>query len=66
MAWIIGIDNSDMIVFCDTYDLKYLIKEPSCYKNLENLSCINLILTNNLKFLESSCVVETGLSDFIG
>ena len=56
--------NSDMAVFCDTYDLKCLIKEPKCYKNSENLSCIDLILTNNAKCFQSSCVVETGLSDF--
>ena len=53
-----------MMVFCDTYDLKCLIKEPTCHKNPENLSCIGLILTNNPKCFQSSCVVETGLSDF--
>ena len=25
----VGMDNSDMTVFCDTYDLKCLIKEPT-------------------------------------
>ena len=60
----VGMDNSDMTVFCDTYDLKCLIKEPTCYKNPENPSCIDLILTNNPKCFQSSCVVETGLSDF--
>ena len=62
--FIVGMYNSDMAVFCDTYDLKCLIKEPTCYKNLENSSCIDLILTNNPKCFRSSCVVETGLSDF--
>ena len=33
-----GKDNSDMSVFCDTCDLKCIIKEPTCYKNPENLS----------------------------
>ena len=60
----VGMDNSDMTVFCYTYDLKCLIKEPTCYKNPENPSCIDLILTNNPKCFQSSCVVETGLSDF--
>ena len=60
----VGMDNSDMTVFCDTYDLKCLIKEQTCYKNPENLSCIDLILTNNPKCFQSSSVVETGLSDF--
>ena len=60
----VGIDNNDMSVFCDTYNLKSLIKEPACYKNPENPSCRDLILTNSPKCLQSSCVVETGLSDF--
>ena len=57
-------DKSDKTVLCDTYDLKCLIKEPTCYKNPENPSCIDLILTNNPKCLQSSCAVETGLPDF--
>ena len=56
-------DNSDMTVFCDAYDLKSLITEPACYKNPENPSCIDLILTKNLKCFQSLCVVETSLSD---
>ena len=60
----VGMDNSDMAVFCDTYDFKCLIKEPTYYKNPENPSCIDLILTNNPKCFQSSCVLETGLSDF--
>ena len=35
----VGMDNSDFTVFCDTNDLKCLIKEPTYYKNPENLSC---------------------------
>ena len=35
-----------------------------CHKNPENPYCIDIILTNNPKCLQSSCVVETGLSDF--
>ena len=32
--------------FCETYDLSILIKVPTCYKNPENPSCIDLLLTN--------------------
>ena len=60
----IGMDNNDMTVFCTTYDLKSLIEEPTCYKNPENPFCIDLILINNPKCFQNSCVVETGLSDF--
>ena len=60
----LDMDNSDMSVFCDTYDLKSLIKEATCCKNPENPPCIDLILTNNPKCLQCSCVVETVLSGF--
>ena len=40
------------------------IKQPTCYKNPENPSCIDLILTNKAKSFQSTCVMETGLSDF--
>ena len=33
--------------FCDLYDLENLIKEPTCYKNAENPSSIDVILTNS-------------------
>ena len=38
--------------FCELFNLKNLVKDPTCYKNPENPSCIDLI------------VIETGLSDF--
>ena len=50
--------------FCDSYGLKSLIKVPKCFKNPENPSCIDLILTNNPLSFQSSGVIETGLSDF--
>ena len=31
--------------FCKTYNFASLIKEPTCYKSVDNPSCINLILT---------------------
>ena len=32
--------------FCGLYKLKNLVKEPTCFKNLDNPSGINLFLTN--------------------
>ena len=49
---------------CDTFGLSSLIKDATCYKNPENPSSIDLILTNNPRSFQNSCVVETGLSDF--
>ena len=50
--------------FCSFYYLKSLIKQPTCFKNLEKPSYIDLILTNKPRSFHSTCVIETGLSDF--
>ena len=34
--------------FCSLNDLESLIKKPTCYKNHENPTCIDLILINGL------------------
>ena len=52
-----------MIDFCDTYNLKNMIKEPTCFKNLQNPSSIDVILTNRSRSFQHSKVIETGLSD---
>ena len=44
--------------------LKCIIKEPTCYKNPDNPTCIDLILTNCPKNFQESSTLETGLSDF--
>ena len=36
----------------------------SCFKNPENPSCIDQILTNNPCLFQNSWVIEIGLSDF--
>ena len=51
--------------FCDNYSLKSLIRQPTCYKKSpSNPTCIDLILTDALQKFQSTCVLETGLSDF--
>ena len=50
--------------FCLNYNLSNLIKEPTCFKNIENPSGIDLILTNSPKSFQHSMAIETGLSDF--
>ena len=49
---------------CNTLGLKSLIKDETSYKNSENPSSIYLILTNNPRSFQNSCVIQTGLSDF--
>ena len=50
--------------FCCICSLSSLVKEPTCFKNPDNPSCIHLILTNKSASFQNSMVVETGLSDF--
>ena len=50
--------------FCENYGLKNLLRQPTYYKNPSNPVCIDLILTNLPRSFQSTCVVETGLSDF--
>ena len=64
---LIGDFNSEMReepmqVFCDTF--KCLVKEPTCYKNMDNPSCIDLMLTNKSLYFQHTSTIETGLSDF--
>ena len=51
-------------LFRNQYKLKSLNKDPTCYKNIDNPSCIDLLLSNSAKSFESTCTIETGLSDF--
>ena len=50
--------------FCDLYKLKNLVSEPTCFKNPNNPSCIDLFLTNCSRSFQDTQVIETGLSDF--
>ena len=55
------IDDKAMRNFCNSYNLNSLIKQPACFKNLENHSCVDLILTNKPRSFQSTCAIETGL-----
>ena len=50
--------------FCEIHNLKNLINEPTCFKNLAKRSNIDLILTNKPICFQNSCTYETGISDF--
>ena len=43
----VGIDETHMKSFCETYNLPNLIKQPTCYKDLDNPTRVDLILTND-------------------
>ena len=55
---------NDIKEFCDINNLKNLVKDPTCYKNMANPTCIDLILTNRKFIFYNTKTIETGLSDF--
>lgn len=58
------VTNLAMNNFCEVYNLKGLVKEPTCFKSTNNPSCIDIILTNRINNFQNTTTVETGLSDF--
>ena len=59
----VDVKKVSLHLFCNQYKLKSLNNDPACYSNIDN-SCIDLLLTNSAKSFESTCTIETGLSDF--
>ena len=49
--------------FCEIYNLENLIKEATCFKNPDNPSSIDVMLTNRKNSFQNSMTIETGLSD---
>ena len=60
----VEVDDQIMKIFCDSYSLTSLLKHPTCYKNPSNPKCIDLILTNVPRSFQTTCVIETELTDF--
>ena len=58
------VSDKTMLDFSESSNLKSLIKQPTCFKNPENPSCIDLFLTNRSQNFCNSYIIETGLSDF--
>ena len=57
-------EEVNMSDFLNIYNLRNLVKQKTCYKNPENPSCIDLILTNSHRSFQNTNVFETGLSEF--
>ena len=50
--------------FCHVYNLRNIVKKPTCFKNPNNPACIDLSLTNRPRCFQNTVAVETGISDF--
>ena len=57
-------DEHCLCDFLYEYNAKNLVKEKTCFKSLENLSCIDLFLTNSHQSFQNTTTISTGLSDF--
>ena len=53
-----------MKLFCDNYSLKSLIIQPTCYKDFEKPTCVDLISTNMPRSFQNTFVLEAWLSVF--
>ena len=66
LLWNFNVEPTEdaMEEFLKVYNLKNLVKGPTCFKNFDKPSCIDLILTNKTKSFQTSQIIETGISDF--
>ena len=47
----------------ELYDLRNLVKENTCFKSIENPSCVDLFLTNCVRCFQNTKAITTGISD---
>ena len=61
-----NIDENEEILqdFLFEQNMKNLVKDKTCFKSVENPSCIDLLLTNTVQSFQNTITVTTGLSDF--
>ena len=50
--------------FLIDFNAKNLVKENTCFKSINNPSCIDLFLTDSYNSFQKTTTVSTGLSDF--
>ena len=54
----------DLNEFLSEHDLKCIVKDPTCFKNVLNPSCIDLLITNFPNSFQGTTTLTTGLSDY--
>ena len=62
----VNVNNTDPIFteFIEKYGAKNIVKNPTCFKSLENPSIIDLIITNNSKSFWNTKTMRNSISDF--
>lgn len=58
------VEEDTLKEFLFEYNAKSLVKEKTCFKSIDNPSCIDLFLTNSQQSFQNTTTVATGLSDF--
>ena len=56
------IKNKNLNSFLNVFNLETLVTTPKCFKS-NNLSCIDLIISNKKTFLKNSCTVVSRIYD---
>ena len=54
----VAFEKQHMNSFCDSYSLKYTIKQPTRYKNPDKMTSVDLTLTNAPKSFQTTCVLN--------
>ena len=49
--------------FLNAYNAKNIVKNKTCFKSIENPSCVDLIITDKPGSFQHTNVFETGISD---
>ena len=57
-------ENETIRDFLFQHTARNLVKEKTCFKSLDNPSCIDLFITNSHQSFQNTTTVATGLSDF--
>ena len=56
-------ENEALDDFLDEFHAKNIVKDPTCYSNPENPSCLDLYITNSYRSFQKTSTLATGLSD---
>ena len=58
------IEEPILHTFLHDYNAKSIVKDKTCFKNIENPSCIDLFITNSLYSFQNTKAISSGLSDY--
>ena len=62
----LNFESSDLALndYSNVYNLFSLVKEPTCFKNPYNPSCIDIFLKKRPPNFQNTLTIETGIWDF--